>query len=64
MGSLAGELKRREAAARAEADRLRARIGELSGDLARAEERVLRLAITGEEVARVLEEPPEADTAR
>ena len=54
----------REAAARAEADRLRARIGELSGDLARAEERVLRLAITREEVARVLEEPPEADTAR
>ena len=28
MGSLAGELKRREAAARAEADRLRARIEE------------------------------------
>src|SRR5215472_3361177 len=64
MGSLAGEVKRREAAARAEADRLRARIGELSGDLARAEERVLRLAITREEVARVLEEPPEADAAR
>ena len=64
MGSLAGELKRRTAAARAEADRLRARIGELSGDLARAEERVLRLAITREEAARVLEEPPEADTAR
>ena len=60
MGSLAGEVKRREAAARAEADRLRARIEELSGDLARAEERVLRLAITREEVARVLEEPPEA----
>ena len=64
MGSLVEELKRREAAARAEADRLRARIGELSGDLARAEERVLRLAITREEAARVLEEPPEADTAR
>src|SRR5262249_13545803 len=64
MGSLAGELKRREAAARAEADRLRARIEELSGDLARAEERVLRLAITGAEVARVLEEPPRAGTAR
>src|SRR5262249_25955369 len=64
MGSLAGELKRGEAAARAEAGRLRARIEELSGDLGRAEERVLRLAITGEEVARVLEEPPGADTAR
>ena len=32
MGSLVEELKRREAAARAEADRLRARIEELSGD--------------------------------
>ena len=38
MGSLVEELKRREAAARAEADRLRARIEELSGELARAEE--------------------------
>ena len=36
MGSLIEELGRREAAARAEADRLRARIEELSGDLARA----------------------------
>jgi hypothetical protein len=64
MGSLIDELKRREAAARAEADRLRALIGELSEDLARAEERVSRLVITREEVTRVLEEPPEADTAR
>jgi hypothetical protein len=64
MGSLIEELKRREAAARAEADRLRARIEELSGDLARAEERVSRLAITREEVARVIEEPPAADAAR
>ena len=64
MGSLIEELKRREAAARAEADRLRTRIGELSGDLARAEEQVSRLAITREEVMRVLEEPPAADTAR
>jgi hypothetical protein len=63
MGSLIEELKRREAAARAEADRLRARIEELSGDLARAEEQVSRLAITREEVMRVLEEPP-ADAAR
>lgn len=38
MGSLIEEIKRREAAARAEAGRLRARIGELAEDLARAEE--------------------------
>ena len=64
MGSLIEELRRREAAARAEADRLRARIEELSGDLARAEEQVTRLAITREEVTRVLEEPAAADAAR
>ena len=64
MGSLIEELRRREEAARAEADGLRARIEELSGDLARAEERVSRLAITREEVMRVLEEPPAADDAR
>jgi hypothetical protein len=64
MGSLIDELRRREEAARAEADGLRARIEELSGDLARAEERVSRLAITREEVMRVLEEPPAADDAR
>jgi hypothetical protein len=57
MGSLIEELKRREAAARAEADRLRARIEELTEELARAEEQVSRLAITREEVTRVLEEP-------
>jgi hypothetical protein len=71
VGSLIEELKRREAAARAEADRLRARIEELSGDLAQAEERVSRLAITREEVTReevtreevtrVVEEPPAVD---
>ena len=58
MGSLIEELRRREAAARAEADRLRSRIEELSEDLARAEEQVSRLAIAREEVTRVLEEPP------
>jgi hypothetical protein len=58
MGSLIEELRRRELAARAEADRLRARIEELSGELARAEEQVSRLAIAREEVTRVLEEPP------
>jgi hypothetical protein len=57
MGSLIEELKRREVAARAEADRLRSRIEELSEELARAEEQVSRLAIAREEVARVLEEP-------
>jgi hypothetical protein len=64
MGSLIEELKRREAAARDEAGRLRARIGELTEELARAEEQVSRLAITREEVTRVLEEPLTADTAR
>jgi hypothetical protein len=61
MGSLIEELRRRETAARAEADRLRARIQELSEDLARAEEHASRLAIAREEVARVLEEPAAAD---
>src|SRR5487761_1397482 len=63
MGSLIEELGRREAAARAESDRLRARIEELTEELARAEEQVTRLAITREEVTRVLEEPPAADAA-
>src|SRR5260370_13762258 len=64
MGSLIEELRRMEAAAWAEADRLRARIGELTEELARAEEQVTRLAITREEVTRVLEEPPAAGPAR
>jgi hypothetical protein len=42
MGSLIGELRRREAAARTEAYRLRSRIEELAEDLARAEEQVAR----------------------
>ena len=58
MGSLIEELRRREAAARAEADRLRSRIEELAEELARAEEQVSRLVIAREEVTRVLEEPP------
>ena len=61
MVSLIEELRRREAAARAEADRLRARIEELAGDLARAEGQVSRLAIAREEVTRVLEEPAAAE---
>ena len=56
MGSLIEELKRREVASRAEADRLRSRIEELQQELARAEERASRLAIARKEVARVLEE--------
>jgi len=63
MASLIEELKRREAAARAEADRLRGRIEELSGDLARAEEQASRLAIAREEVMRVLEGTPAGDAA-
>jgi hypothetical protein len=61
MGSLIEELKRREAAARAEADRLRSRIEELAEDLARAEEQVSRLVIAQEEVTRVLEVPAAAE---
>ena len=61
MGSLIDELRRREAAARAGADRLRTRIEELSEDLARAEEQASRLSIAREEVARVLEEPAVAE---
>jgi hypothetical protein len=57
MGSLIEELKRREAASRAEADRLRSRIEELSQDMARAEAQASRLAIAREEVTRVLAEP-------
>jgi hypothetical protein len=63
MGSLIEELKRREAAALAEADRLRARIEEFTGELARAEGQASRLAIAREEVTRVLEESPAADAA-
>jgi hypothetical protein len=57
MGSLIEELKRREAAARAEADQLRSRMEELARDLAAAEERVSRLVIAREEVVRVMGEP-------
>ncbi|MGO9219176.1 MAG: hypothetical protein ACLP5E_15650 [Streptosporangiaceae bacterium] len=61
MGSLIEELRRREAAARAGADRLRSRIEELSEDLARAEAQASRRAIASEEVMRVLEEPAAAE---
>jgi hypothetical protein len=61
MGSLIEELARREAAARAEADRLRAGIERLSEDLARAEEQASRLAIAREGVTRVLGDLAAAD---
>ncbi len=61
MGSLIEELKRREAAARAEADRLRSRMEEFAQELARAEEQASRLAIAREEVVRVLEQPASAE---
>jgi len=57
MGSLIEELKRREAAARAGAARLRSRIEGLAEELAWAEEQVSRLAIARKEVMLVLEEP-------
>jgi hypothetical protein len=43
MGSLTDEPQRREAAARVEAEELRARIAQLTGRLARAGERLSRL---------------------
>ncbi len=61
MGSLIEELRRRETAAREEADRLRARIEELAEKLAQAEEHATRLAIAREEVTRVLEDPAAAE---
>src|SRR5262245_40401729 len=54
MGSLIEELQRREAAARREADELRGEIAWLGERLARAEERLSRLEVTGEIVAEVL----------
>ena len=54
MGSLIDELQRREAAARAEAEELRARIAELAERLAGVEDRLSRLVITRETVDEVL----------
>jgi chromosome segregation ATPase len=54
MGSLIEELRRREAAARAEAEELRGRIAQLTECLAGAEERLSRLVITRETVEEVL----------
>src|SRR5262249_8187317 len=54
MGSLVDELRRREAAARAEAEQLRGRIAELAERLAGVEERLSRLVIAREVVDEVL----------
>ena len=54
MGSLIDELKRREAAAREEAEDLRGRIAQLTERLAQADERVSRLVIARETVEEVL----------
>ena len=56
MGSLIGELQRREAAARAEAEELRVRIAQLAECLAGVEERLSRLVIAREMVDEVLSE--------
>ena len=55
MGSLVDELRRREAAARAEAERLRGQIAELTERLAGVEERLSRLVIAREVVDEVLD---------
>jgi hypothetical protein len=54
MGSLVDELERREAAARAEAERLRGQIAELSERLAGVEELLSRLVIARDVVDEVL----------
>ena len=56
MGSLVDELRRREAAARAEAEELRGRIAQLAERLAGVEERLSRLVIARETVDEVLSE--------
>jgi hypothetical protein len=56
MGSLVDELRRREVAARAEAEELRGRIARLAERLARVEERLSRLVIARETVDAVLSE--------
>jgi hypothetical protein len=55
MGSLVDELQRREAVARAEAERLRGQIAELAERLAGVEEQLSRLVIAREVVDEVLD---------
>jgi hypothetical protein len=52
MGSLVDELQRREAVARAEAERLRGQIAELAERLAGVEEQLSRLVIAREVLMR------------
>jgi len=54
MGSLMAELEAREAAARGRAEALRARIGELTEQLAAEEELLSRLGITRQTVVEIL----------
>jgi len=54
MGSLMAELEAREAAARGRAEALRARVGELTGQLAAEEELLSRLGITRQTVVEIL----------
>jgi uncharacterized protein involved in exopolysaccharide biosynthesis len=54
MASLIEELRRREAEARQEVDKLRGEIARLHERLVRAEERLSRLEITRETVAEIL----------
>jgi len=56
MGSLIDELRRREAAAREEAEELRGRIEQVTERLAQVEERLSRLVIARETVDEVLSE--------
>ena len=55
MGSLVDELRRRETAARAEAEQLRGQIAELAQRLAGVEERLSRLVIAREVAGEVLD---------
>ena len=55
MGSLVDELQRREAVARAEAERLRGQIAEMAERLAGVEEQLSRLVIAREVVDEVLD---------
>ncbi|WP_159393397.1 transposase, partial [Streptomyces rimosus] len=69
MGPLSEELRRLEAAAREQVEQLRKEIAELTGQLSVAEERVMRLQITRETVAEILDatdadEPAAEEAAR
>jgi hypothetical protein len=63
MGSLVDELRRREAAARSEAEQLRGQIAALAERLAGVEERLSRLAVAREVVDEVLAGPAAAEAS-